>query len=164
MVTGEIINNDIFTKLISDEAFCRLLAYGIDPLGEDKLDIVGSPTHEELMEQIIKFSPQISELEGMERSRMCIYKGYTKLRFLDSATIQETIQIDIYIPHSLVDRSGRVYQVENKIVALLDRMGIGIGFLDYTEGQFIQLPAISGYTQYKMVFVIQEGRPNYARR
>jgi hypothetical protein len=72
--------------------------------------------------------------------------------------------MDIYIPHALVDRSGRVYQVENKIVALLDKMSIGIGYLDYVEGQFIQMPAVSGYAQYKMVFAIQEGRPSYARR
>lgn len=163
MITNEMINQ-VFTKLISDEAFCRLLAYGLDPFGEDKDDIVGSVNHIELMEEIIKFSPQISNLENLERTRVCLYKGYTKLRYLDSATVQEIIQMDIYVPFALVDRGGRVYQIENKIVALLDKMGIGIGYLDYSEGQFIQLPAISGYAQYKMIFTLQEGRPNYAKR
>lgn len=163
MITGELINS-IFTKLISDESLCRLLAYGVDPFSEASPDIVGSDNHLELMEDIIKFSPQISNLENMERTRMCIYKGFTKLRFLDSATVQESIQMDIYIPFALIDRGGRVYQIENKIVALLDKMGIGIGYLDYTEGQFIQLPPISGYSQYKMIFTVQEGRPNYAKR
>jgi hypothetical protein len=162
MITGEMVNQ-IFIKLISDEALCRLLAYGINPLGDDKDDIVTAPNHEELMEEIIKFSPQISNIEDLSRTRVCLYKGYTKLRYLDSATIQETIQMDIYVPFSIVGRDGRVYQIENKVVALLDKMGIGIGYLDYSEGQFVQLPAISGYAQYKMIFVLQEGRPNYAR-
>lgn len=163
MISAEMINQ-MYSKLIADESFCRLLAYGIDPLGEDKVDIVGSPTHETTMEEIIKFSPQIANLEENERTRVCLYKGYTKLNSFDSVVIQETIQIDLYVPFALVDKSGRVYQIESRIVSLLDKMLIGMGYLDYVEGQFIQLPAISGYAQYKMIFTLREGRPNYAKR
>jgi hypothetical protein len=83
---------------------------------------------------------------------------------LSSATIQEVIQLDFYIPHALVGKVLRVYQVENKVVALIDKMQLGIGYLDYTDGQFIPMPPISGYAHYKMVFVLEEGRPNFAKR
>lgn len=149
---------DIFNTLIGDETFCRLTAYESDPMGIDKSDIVNSVGHRDLMKDIIRFSPQIDDLEDIDRARVCLYKGYTKIRGISSVVRQEAIIMDLYVPHRLVREDFRIYQIENKVVALLDKMRIGIGCLDYSEGFFIQLPPISGYSQYKMTFVMVEGR------
>lgn len=163
MITASVLK-EIFRILTNDEAFCRLIAYGKDPYDESKANIVGSSNHKELMEEIIRYSPQFDNIENNDRARMCIYKGFTKLKYGNSSVIQENIIIDVYVPHRLVREDMRIYEIENKIVALIDRLSVGIGYLDYVDGQFIQLPPISGYSQYKMVFTMQEGRPIYGRR
>lgn len=162
MITSEIISV-MDDTIKNDETMCRLLAYGLDPFGDDKEDIIGSANHDELMNDIINLSPQIPNIEKFERPRICLYKGFAKMAYLGASTIQETIQIDIFVPFALLGRDYRVYQIENKLISLFDRMSVGIGHLDYSDGQFIQSPSISGYAQYKMLFVIQEGRPNIGK-
>jgi hypothetical protein len=162
MITTSNIKS-LFDTLISDEALCRFMYYGDDPLSEDKPNIVGSANHREMMQDIIRFSPQINDLENEERSRVCLYKGYTKLRTINSSVRQESIQIDLYVPHRLVREDFRIYELENKIVSILDGITIGVGTLDYSEGYFIPSPSISGYSYYRMIFVMEEGRPKFGK-
>jgi hypothetical protein len=161
MVTSQNIK-EIFDKLTQNETFCRLVAYGDNPLGSDKSDIVGSDGWQDLMRDIIRFSPQISDLETEERTRICLYKTYTKLKGLQRSAVirQGMIQIDIYVPNRLVKEDFRVYSIEDSIVGILDGSTItGVSPLDYSEGYFTALPPISGYAVYKMMFTIEEGRP-----
>jgi hypothetical protein len=150
---------EIFDMLIEDESFCRFLAYGKNPLDESKDNIVGSPSHEELMKKIINFAPQIDTIEAKERVRVCLYKSYTKFKIYEPAIRDELIQIDIYCPHELVKEDMRPYDIENIIVTLLEGKVItGIGSLLYVDGSFVPLPSVSGYAQYKMIFSMQQGR------
>ena len=95
-----------------------------------------------------------------------MYKGFSRLRVGTTEIVDDTIQFDLYVPHSLVNREFRIYKIESKIVSLLHNkpVEVGIGNLYYSSGQFIQLPPISGYSQYKMIFTIVQGVSSIGRR
>lgn len=158
--------NELFERLIADETFCRLVAYNENPLSEDKADIVNSTEWKTLMKDIIRFSPQINDIEQEQRVRMCLYKNFTKMSLNQTAVRNESIEIDLYVPHKLVRADMRSYLVESKIVDLLENYGItSIGFLDYVDGFFVPIPPISGYSLYKMMFTMKQGRlPAYGQR
>jgi hypothetical protein len=148
----------VYNKLIADESFCRLVYYGNNPFGEDKDDITMMSNHKDIMENSIRFSPGLDDLQENEVVRVCLYKEYTKLRVDTSAVRLETLQFDIFVPHRLVREDKRVYKIENKIASLIDGMPLGIGYLDYVNGSFVKIPNVSGYAMYKMTFSMEEGR------
>lgn len=150
--------DDIYNKLIYDESFCRLVYYSDNPFGEDKSDITAMGNHKELMEDAIRFAPEMDNLEESETVRICLYKEFTKLRTNPSAVRLETLQFDIYVPHNLVRKDKRVYKLENKIVGLIDGMPLGIGYIDYVNGTFVRIPNVAGYAMYRMTFAMEEGR------
>jgi hypothetical protein len=157
MITEKEIE-DIYNALIDDESFCRLLYYGEDPFEENKPDIKTNEKYKEIMESIIWLSPQRDDLEKNERVRMCLYKHYSKINIANSPVRYETIQFEIYVPHRLMKKDKRIYQLENKIVNLIDHFKIGTGNLDYVNGNFVTITNVTGYSQYSMSFLVAEGR------
>lgn len=163
MVTAESLGK-IFKTLISNETICRLLVYGKNPMNEVLDDLTRRKNHEEEMKKVIKFSPQIGSIEKEERVRMCVYKGQFKLKSRNSIAMKNLVIMDLYVPNRLVEDDFRVYTLENKIANILDGMPITpMSELDYSEGKFIPLPPVSGYSHYKMTFEMDESRPKFAK-
>jgi hypothetical protein len=77
----------------------------------------------------------------------------------------ECVEIDLYVPHELVRVDMRIYLLENKLVGLLDGFKMsGFGAMEYVDGQFIPAPNVMGYSYYKMLFAMKQGRtPTVAR-
>lgn len=154
----------IFDKLADDESFCRLILYGMNPFWDSRPNVIKEDgSHKTLLRKYIKFTPQSDSIVDDEIIRMSIYKKYSKLRTGNNVIRFETIQIDIYAPHRLADYDCRIYDIENRIVNLIDGMKMGINFLDYADGTFDEMPNVSGFSTYRMKFLVEEGRNPYAK-
>lgn len=163
MISLQVIK-DIKDTLIQDEMFCRLVAYGQNPYGDDKDDIVGSINHKEIMGEIIYFAPQIPDLQKDIKTRVCLFKSYSKISYGQNFALLDNIEIDIYVPHTLMKDDYRVYDIEDKIVSLIDDKKLNaLDSLEYVQGNFVPLTPISGYVSYKMTFAIKQGRSTYGR-
>ena len=154
MVTGKELK-EIADKLKNDESFCRLAYYGENPFDDNKQDVIGLDNYKEIMDDIIRYAPQLPDVENMEQSRICLFKHYTKLNSGMEAIRYESVQIDLYVPHRLMNEELRVYELENKIVNLIDGMNVGVGTLDYVDGRFVVITNVSGYVQFSMIFTTE---------
>jgi hypothetical protein len=157
MLTGSDLKN-IANKLKQDEEFCRLAYYGNEPFGEFRDDIVGTENHKEIMDKIIRYAPQLPDVDPNEESRINIFKHYTKLKSEVDFVRYESIQIDLFVPHRIMNEELRVYGLENKICDLIEGMEVGIGKLDYVDGRFITITNVSGYVQFTMIFTTEDTR------
>lgn len=157
MLTEQHIDT-VYNVLTSDESFCRLVFYSDNPFDENKSDITVLENHQDIMKELIRFSPGLDDFKENEVVRICLYKEFSKLRVNTSVVRLETLQFDIYVPHRLVREDKRVYKIENKIVGLIDSMPMGVGYLDYVNGSFVRIPNVQGYALYRMTFSMEEGR------
>jgi hypothetical protein len=157
MLTGKELK-EIANKLKQDESFCRLAHYGNDPFGEYREDITTLDNHDEIMNKIIQYAPQIPDVDADEETRINIFKHYTRLKAEYEVMSYESVQIDIYVPHRLMNEELRIYDLENKICSLIEGMPIGVGNLSYTDGRFVTITNVSGYVQYSMIFTTEDTR------
>lgn len=149
----------VFNLLSNDETLCRLLIYKDNPLSETYDDIVGSDEHLNLINNIIKFYPQFIDIDDTEKCRMALYKGSTRSIDDVPALKRDLIQIDVYIPTRFTDMDMRIYDVEERILALLDNKRIDeFSKLKCTSCIFVSMPSITGYTVYKISFDKVESR------
>lgn len=139
---------------LGDETLCRLLVHmDKDPLSEDRDDVVGNSKYDRKLSKIFKFQPQFMDLESEELCRVAIYKGKLDGVSQNGILTKETISVDIMIPTRLNDLDLRVYQIENRILELLDEKQINqFEKVVCTASLFSYAPSISGYCVYRMSF------------
>lgn len=153
---------EVFDNLVKDEVFCRLLMYGNDALNLDKEDITSLIDYEKTVKERIKFSQQIEDLEEMEVVRMFIFRSTSRLREGNSVIRENNIQIDLFVPHRLVDEEERIYTLQDSVEGILDNSTLGISKLNYVDGHFVMSP-IKGFSAFRMIFAMKEGRGTNGR-
>lgn len=145
--------NKIKSLLLNDERLCRLLVHKNNPMDVNNDDVVGNPKYEKVLSDIFKFQPQYVDLITEEMCRIAIYKGRVNKILHSDILRNETIQIDLMIPTRLNDLDLRVYQIEERILELLDDKRISeFSKIVCNAALFMSAPSITEYSIYKMSF------------
>lgn len=115
---------EIYEVLSNDETLLRLLYYPSehlfdDPLSNDKENILERSDRLEIIEDVIKFTPNTDGFDGNKKCRICFYAGKRQIDGRNKFSKNQEYIFDILVHRSFHEKDLRMYKIADRINELL---------------------------------------------
>lgn len=157
MVSGRKALLELTDVILSDEMLSRLIYFGENPLDDSKV----LPDKSIIRNKSINYQPIDDSVNKENNVVLNLYKGFNKVEGRNIQPItKEVIGIMVLCPASVNNKDLRIYDIEERLVALLDghKLKDAINTLNYVEGRFVALSSVNGYIQFNMIFEVADKR------